>query len=127
VTFRVNFPFNNATDPYEFTLDDRGMPSDLRWRDMIDRTADFLRRFNGAPGRHFDIIGHTDPVGSDPFNLDLGRRRAEFIRTQLVKRGVSAALLSVSSEGESNPLPMRDNETEELYHARLRRVEMVRR
>jgi len=127
VTFRVNFPFNNATDPYEFTLDERGMPSDLRWRDMIDRTAEFLKGFNDQPARRFEIIGHTDPVGSDQFNLDLGRRRAEFIRQQLVRRGVRAAMLTVRSEGESLPLPGRDAETEELYHARLRRVDLVRR
>jgi hypothetical protein len=127
VTFRVNFPFNNATDPYEFTLDDHGLPSDLRWSAMIDRASEFLKRFNGSMAHHFEIVGHTDPVGSDPFNLDLGRRRADFIRHELIRRGVSSELLGVYSVGESRPLEQLPGETEELYHARLRRVELIRK
>jgi len=126
VTFRVNFPFNNATDPYEFTLDERGLPSDLRWTTMIDRAAEYLKRFN-ATGLRFEIVGHTDPVGSDPFNLDLGRRRAEFIRQELLRRGVNSELFGVYSLGESRPLQQRPGETETLYHARLRRVELIRK
>lgn len=126
VTFRVNFPFNNATDPYEFTLDDRGYPSDLRWVDMIDHAARFLSHMNGTSNR-FEIVGHTDPVGSDPFNLDLGRRRAEFIMRELVKRGVSTSILSVRSEGEGRPLVQMQGEVRDTYHARLRRVELVRK
>ncbi|MEO5929725.1 MAG: OmpA family protein [Candidatus Kapaibacterium sp.] len=126
VTFRVNFPFNNATDPYEFTLDEHGMPTDLQWVRMIDRAADFLKGFPRGSGNKFLLVGHTDPVGTDPFNLDLGRRRAEFIRSELVKRGVSPSILEVRTEGESRPLPMRDGEGEDLYHARLRRVELIR-
>lgn len=127
VTFRVNFPFNNATDPYEFTLDDRGLPSDLRWVTMIDQAAAFLKRSNDNADLRFEIVGHTDPVGSVPFNLDLGRRRAEFIRQELIKRGVNGARLRLSSEGENRPLSIRPGEAEETYHARLRRVELIRR
>lgn len=127
VTFRVNFPFNDASNPYEFTLDEQGLPTNLRWSDMIDRAAEFLRPFNNSREHSFLITGHTDPVGSDPFNIDLGRRRAEFIRNELVKRGVGAALLSVSSEGEGHALPRREPEEEQRYHARLRRVELIRK
>jgi len=127
ITFRVNFPFNDASNPYEFTLDEHGLPTNLRWSDMIDRAAEFLRRFNDQGRSAFMIVGHTDPVGSDPFNLDLGRRRAEFIRNELVKRGVASRLLLTSSEGEQRPLGRRPDEGEDLYHARLRRVELIRR
>lgn len=126
VTFRVNFPFNNATDPYEFTLDDRGLPSNERWLDMIDRAAGFLRAIT-VPSTKIEIVGHTDPVGSDEFNMDLGRRRAEFIRRELIKRGVPEQLLTVRTEGERRPLSQRANESEDLYHARLRRVELIRK
>ncbi len=126
ITFRVNFPFNNATDPYEYTLDDRGIPTAERWVDVVDRLARFLRSSEGTTER-VEIVGHTDPVGSDPFNLDLGRRRAEFVRRQLILRGVRPTLLILRSEGESRPLPQQQEEPEELYHARLRRVELVRR
>ncbi|MCC7438801.1 MAG: PD40 domain-containing protein [Armatimonadetes bacterium] len=126
VTFRVNFPFNNATDPYEFTLDDRGLPSDQRWLDMIDRAAGFLRTIT-SPSANIEIVGHTDPAGSDEFNIGLGRRRAEFIRRELIKRGVPERLLTVRTEGERRPLAERANEPQDLYHARLRRVELIKR
>jgi hypothetical protein len=127
VTFRVNFPFNNATDPYEFTLDEHGMPSDLRWSEVLQNAAAFFARFNGRRDLSFEIVGHTDPRGTDQFNIDLGRRRAEFVRTALIKRGVDPALLTVRSEGESRPLMMHEDEPDELYRARLRRVELFRR
>jgi hypothetical protein len=126
VTFRINFPFNNATDPYEFTLDDRGMPSGERWTEVIERSARFLSRLDPRDGHRVIIVGHTDPIGSVPFNENLGRRRAEFVRRELVARGVSAALLSVESEGELRPLAMNPEEQDELYRARLRRVDLVR-
>jgi outer membrane protein OmpA-like peptidoglycan-associated protein len=126
VTFRINFPFNNATDPYEFTLDDRGLPSGERWTEVVDRAASFLSRLRPAEGDHVAIIGHTDPIGSVSFNENLGLRRAEFVRRALIARGVPAALLSVDSRGESQPLPMHQEEQDELYRARLRRVELVR-
>jgi hypothetical protein len=127
VTFRVNFPFNNATDPYEYTLDDRGLTTDLTWIQSITRAADFLKQFNSRRDVSFEIVGHTDPIGTDAFNLDLGRRRAEFIRGELLKRGVESRLLGVRSEGESKPLPMGEDEPDDLYRARLRRVELFRR
>ncbi len=127
VTFRVNFPFNDASTPYPFTLDANGLPTNLRWDDMIDRAATFLQQFNNRQAYRFQINGHTDPVGSDAFNLDLGRRRAEFIRNELVRRGVSSQILSIGSEGENRPLPAREGEDQTLYHARLRRVELIRK
>ncbi|MBC8145099.1 MAG: PD40 domain-containing protein [bacterium] len=127
VTFRINFPFNNATDPYEFTLDDRGMPSGERWTDVIENAARFLSRMRTSDGFSVQIAGHTDPIGSDAFNLNLGRRRAEFVRRELIARGVNPAMLAVSTEGEGRKLAMHDGEADELYRARLRRVELVRR
>jgi outer membrane protein OmpA-like peptidoglycan-associated protein len=66
------------------------------------------------------IAGHTDSVGSDQYNLDLGRRRAEAVRDLLVKFGAPAAKLTVESFGKS--MPIADNATEE-GRAKNRRVE----
>ncbi len=126
VTFRINFPFDNATDPYEFTLDDNGMPTNERWTDVIDRAALFLRGFPKGSGT-IEVVGHTDPYGTDAFNIDLGRRRAEFVKRELVKRGVDPSVLTPRSEGEGHPLPMRTGEEDEIYRARLRRVELVKK
>ena len=127
VVFRVNFPFNDASNPYEYTLDDRGLPSDRRWSDVIAQAADVLRRISPNSGTVIDLVGHTDPIGSDAYNLDLGRRRAEFIRRELIRRGVSESILRVRSAGEGSPLPSYEGENDELYRSRLRRVELFRK
>ena len=127
VVFRVNFPFNDAENPYEFTLDDNGLPTDLRWNTVIDRAAEVLRKIDPASGTRIDLVGHTDPVGSAAYNEELGRQRATFIRRELIVRGVSPTLLSVRSAGEATPLRTTSGETDEQYHARLRRVEMYRK
>jgi len=125
VTFRVNFPFNDASNPYEYTLDDNGQPSDLKWIDMIGQAAEFLSKQNGT-GARYQIVGHTDPVGSVPFNDGLGQRRADFIRRALIARGVAATILATQSQGERSPLAPRVGEEEELFHARLRRVVLIK-
>ena len=127
VVFRVNFPFNDASNPYEYTLDDRGLPTNRRWSEVIAQAAEVLRRIEPGSGTTIELVGHTDPIGSDAYNIDLGRRRAEFIRRELVMRGVSPRILTVSSAGEQRPLPMYDQENDELYRARLRRVELYRK
>jgi hypothetical protein len=126
VVFRVNFPFNDASNPYEYTLDDRGLPTNRRWSEVIAQAAEILRQIEPGSGM-IELVGHTDPIGSDAYNIDLGRRRAEFIRRELIMRGVSPAILSLSSAGERRPLPMYDQENDELYRARLRRVELYRK
>ncbi|MDB5035726.1 MAG: OmpA/MotB protein [Chlorobi bacterium] len=126
LVLRVNFPFDNATDPYRFTFDDRGLPTTEQWTDMLDTVAWSLRRIHGISHDRFEIVGHTDTIGTEPFNLDLGQRRATFVRDELIRRGVPPGMLSARSEGKALPLPMFPNEPEEQYLARLRRVEIVR-
>ncbi len=68
------------------------------------------------------IIGHTDTTGAAPANVTLGLRRAALVRDRLLAAGLDAALIEVSSHGESNPLePTPDN----TGNARNRRVEVT--
>ncbi|MDR1110227.1 MAG: OmpA family protein [Deltaproteobacteria bacterium] len=66
------------------------------------------------------IAGHTDGKGTDAYNMDLGRRRAEAVRDLLVKFGAPADRLAVESFGKSRPIDT--NDTEE-GRAKNRRVE----
>ena len=68
------------------------------------------------------IEGHTDSQGSDAFNLDLGQRRAEAVRTFLVSRGHDPAKVRAAGIGEARPIG--DNGTPE-GRANNRRVEIV--
>ena len=73
------------------------------------------------PHIQVEIAGHTDNVGSEEYNLDLGRRRAEAVRNALVKYGVDGSRLLYQSYGESQPAA--DNGTAS-GRAKNRRVEI---
>jgi OOP family OmpA-OmpF porin len=66
------------------------------------------------------IAGHTDAKGTDAYNMELGRKRAEAVKELLVKFGAPADKLVVESFGKTRPIA--DNDTEE-GRAKNRRVE----
>lgn len=67
------------------------------------------------------INGHTDRAGSASRNLELGMKRAENVRGELVKKGVRDETISVFSFGETDPkLATEDGVAE----AKNRRVEI---
>lgn len=48
------------------------------------------------------IIGYTDPIGTDAYNIGLSKRRAESVKTALVKAGVPADKIKLEWKGETN-------------------------
>lgn len=73
----------------------------------IDRVANVLNQY---PQTLIRVEGHTDSTGSEAYNLDLSRRRAEAVRDLLVQRNVSSSRIQVVGYGEANPVA--SNETE---------------
>ncbi|MDR1166024.1 MAG: OmpA family protein [Deltaproteobacteria bacterium] len=67
------------------------------------------------------VVGHADHVGTEAYNYDLGMRRAESVRRELVANGVAPERLLVSSRGESEPI---DTNQTSAGRARNRRVEI---
>lgn len=53
---------------------------------------------------HVLVVGHADATGSDETNLQVSRERAEMVRNLLVKMGVPAAAIEVTSHGKRNPV-----------------------
>ncbi|MGB3406571.1 MAG: OmpA family protein [Jannaschia sp.] len=85
----INFAFNSAQ-------------LDATARAVLDQQADFMRQF---PEVRFSVYGHTDLVGSDGYNEDLGRRRARAAVSYLGQKGVSSSRLeALVSFGETRPL-----------------------
>lgn len=87
-------------------------------RSTLDGVAQSLIKY---PNSLIDVMGHTDSTGSEQYNLDLSRRRAEAVANYLVSRGVSRARIETIGYGEQYPIA--DNSTEE-GRARNRRVEI---
>lgn len=84
----------------------------------LDQIAASLTKY---PNSLVDVMGHTDSTGSDAYNLDLSRRRAEAVANYLTLRGVSRARIATTGYGEQYPVA--DNATEE-GRALNRRVEI---
>lgn len=80
-------------------------------------TAEMTRR----PAPQITITGHTDTTGSHAHNDALSLRRAERMRTELMKLGIGASRMTMEARGKREPLvPTPDNRPE----PRNRRVEV---
>jgi outer membrane protein OmpA-like peptidoglycan-associated protein len=85
----VNFAFDSAT------LDEEA-------RNILRVQAHWMKQF---PELRYRIYGHTDAVGSDAYNNQLGLRRANAVRSHLVHLGVPrAVILATVSRGSHQPL-----------------------
>ena len=71
-------------------------------------------------GRSFQVIGHTDGVGSAGYNVRLSQMRAASVKRYLTEHGVTADRLSASGKGASELLNKADPTA-----AENRRVEIV--
>jgi outer membrane protein OmpA-like peptidoglycan-associated protein len=74
-----------------------------------------------VPGIKLNVIGHTDYVGSESYNYNLGMRRAKNTKDYLVRMGVPGQIIAISSEGETSPVAT--NETD-AGRAKNRRTEI---
>ena len=60
--------------------------------------------------------GHADRSGSDQYNLELSRRRADAVRTELIRLGVPSGDIEILWKGEREPLVITaDGVCEPLY------------
>lgn len=75
-----------------------------------------------VPEYQLEISGHTDSIGSEEYNLELSRRRAESVRNFLVSQGVPLELTDVVAMGESSPVASNDTEQGRQQN---RRVEIL--
>ncbi|HRP02024.1 MAG TPA: OmpA family protein [Candidatus Kapabacteria bacterium] len=118
---RINFPLNEFNNPYQFTLDSNGFETTRKWQDELNLVADNIR-YTLHKVDKIILVGHTDYLSSDEYNIYLGEKRVEFVINELIKRGIPKEKLFGRSAGETELLPKRSNEKEENYRKRLRRV-----
>lgn len=85
----------------------------------IDRLATFLNRNQNT---RIVIEGHTDNVGSDAYNSELSRRRAQAVADALVSQGIPSTRFEVLGRGEGFPVATNDTPAGRQQN---RRVEIV--
>ena len=105
-TLHFNFEFNSVN------LDDHAS-------EYLD---DLAKALQDNPELNIKLVGHTDNVGSEKFNLRLSIHRAQTLKDFLVARGVEGARITVEGKGLTEPL--NSNQTED-ERAQNRRVELT--
>ena len=79
-----------------------------------------LNALLASPDLNVLIVGHTDKVGRAAYNKKLSLRRAQGVRSWLVRQGISVRRLTVAGKGFDEPID--DNSTPE-GRANNRRIE----
>lgn len=84
----IYFPFDR----------DRYLP---KYEPGIDGVSEKVRA--GKKVQIIQIRGHTDSAGTDRYNLDLSRRRAERVQKALERRGIEKKRMMVEAVGSKEP------------------------
>jgi len=63
-----------------------------------------LQALKEQPALHTQIVGHTDSVGSDAYNMKLSQRRAESVANYLVQQKVSRQSIKADWRGKREPV-----------------------
>lgn len=81
-----------------------------------------ILQMNAQPPLEIYVVGHADRVGTEKYNHQLSRKRAQALEQELVAGGINSKIILVSYLGESNPQIDTPDEVEE---PRNRRVELI--
>lgn len=104
VLFGVNFEFDKAT------LRPESYP-------ILEFVTKELKQY---PDVRVEVLGYTDSIGPELYNIQLSKKRAETVKRFLVEHGIDANRIYVKGMGEANPV--RSNATR-IGRAFNRRIE----
>ncbi|MEY4428434.1 MAG: hypothetical protein RLZZ182_1123 [Pseudomonadota bacterium] len=94
--------------------------------ELSPAAADYLREVAQLALTRTDktlaLEGHTDNVGSAPFNMTLSEKRAQAVAAALAQQGVPASRMQVAGRGLESPMAPNDTETGRRLN---RRVEII--
>ena len=82
----------------------------------LDNLANSLSQFGDSK---LLLVGHTDDKGTDTYNEDLSRRRANAVANYLISRGVPSARVATSGRGESEPIAPNDTDANRQKNRRV--------
>jgi outer membrane protein OmpA-like peptidoglycan-associated protein len=75
-------------------------------RNMLDLLVKAMQQNSDL---RIEIIGHTDAIGSDEYNMNLGKKRAEMVKLYLTNRHIAPSRITTSSMGERQPVAINNN------------------
>jgi peptidoglycan-associated lipoprotein len=77
-------------------------------RGALQKDADWFKRWSSVKVM---IEGHCDSRGTPEYNLALGERRANAVKSYLVSLGIGADRLTIVSKGKEQPFCNEENES----------------
>lgn len=103
ISSEVSFDFDSASLKSAFTP-------------TLNKVADILQRY---PNTIIHVVGHTDSVGSESYNMKLSERRAQSVVDYFSAQGVSSDRLFAIGKGESEPRATNDTEAGRQLNRRV--------
>lgn len=82
----------------------------------LDRMLQVMKENTGIK---VSIIGHTDNIGTEPYNLTLSENRAKAVVDYLIANGIAKARLSFEGQGELYPAVPNTNPTTRAQNRRV--------
>src|SRR5687767_863632 len=85
-------------------------------RANLDELALSLQRY---PNSSLTIVGHTDSVGTDSYNMALSQRRAQAASAYLQSKGIAGSRITALGRGESEPIASNSTEAGRQQNRRV--------
>lgn len=87
--------------------------SDILRINDVGKLSNILDKFN--PNEHtIKLVGYTDTIGSNEYNLKLSRRRTNTVKEYLTKKGIASDQISTGFKGKLNPV-----KSDQIYNRRV--------
>ncbi len=88
-------------------------------RESKDRMPEVVRAIETRRPEEIYVVGHTDRVGPEAYNMELSSKRAHCVRDLLASRGIPSGAFIVSFRGESMPQIETEDEVAEPLNRRV--------
>jgi outer membrane protein OmpA-like peptidoglycan-associated protein len=88
----------------------------------LSKIADIAEQLKRNTAVKILVIGHTDDIGSNEYNLKLSKERAEAVKKELIRLGITADRLQATGKGKNAPLVPNDSDENRKQN---RRTEFV--
>ncbi|WP_159738173.1 OmpA family protein [Vibrio atypicus] len=74
---------------------------------------------NEYPQANVEVVGYTDTSGAASYNQKLSEKRAQSVANALEAEGIDASRITVSGQGESNPIASNDTHEGRVQNRRV--------
>lgn len=82
----------------------RGAVSDIKPAGKKQLNALAAQVVNAGNTARLQVVGHTDYIGSDTYNMQLSQQRARSVQQYLINQGVEPANITAKGKGKTEPV-----------------------